>query len=132
VTIPVDDLMRWCEGADRRVAATKPELTFAIMFNQRGTPLCDGIKEILSSGASTYLRSAVRRAATWGERISGVSVRFAPRRQPNPRVAIGFSLLSRYNCEHSRDMRTEFAHKVAQKGCSCVVGDLTIVGEDLR
>jgi predicted dehydrogenase len=33
------------------IAATKPELTFAIMFNQRNNPLYRRIKEIVSSGA---------------------------------------------------------------------------------
>jgi len=76
------------------VAATKPELTFAIMFNQRNNPLYRRIKEIISSGAlgairhtswiittwwrpqAYYDQSAWR--ATWGGEGGGVLVNQAP------------------------------------------------------
>ncbi len=76
------------------VAATKPELTFAIMFNQRNNPLYRTIKEIVSSGAlgairrtswiittwwrpqAYYDQSAWR--ATWGGEGGGVLVNQAP------------------------------------------------------
>ena len=76
------------------VAATKPELTFAIMFNQRNNPLYRRIKEIISSGGigairhtswiittwwrpqAYYDQSAWR--ATWGGEGGGVLVNQAP------------------------------------------------------
>jgi predicted dehydrogenase len=76
------------------VAATKAELTFAIMFNQRNNPLYRTIKEIVSSGAlgairhtswiittwwrpqAYYDQSAWR--ATWGGEGGGVLVNQAP------------------------------------------------------
>ena len=75
-------------------AATKPELTFAIMFNQRNNPLYRTIKQIVSSGAIGEIRhtnwiittwwrpqayhdqSAWR--ATWGGEGGGVLVNQAP------------------------------------------------------
>ena len=75
-------------------AATKPELTFAIMFNQRNNPLYRSIKQIVSSGAIGEIRhnswiittwwrpqayhdqSAWR--ATWGGEGGGVLVNQAP------------------------------------------------------
>jgi predicted dehydrogenase len=76
------------------VAATRPELTFAIMFNQRNNPLYRRIKEIISSGGigairhtswiittwwrpqAYYDQSAWR--ATWGGEGGGVLVNQAP------------------------------------------------------
>ena len=76
------------------VAAIKPELTFAIMFNQRNNPLYRTIKEIVSSGGlgairhtswiittwwrpqAYYDQSAWR--ATWGGEGGGVLVNQAP------------------------------------------------------
>jgi predicted dehydrogenase len=75
-------------------AASKPELTFAIMFNQRNNPLYQKIKEIVDSGAigrirhtswlittwwrpqGYYDQSAWR--ATWGGEGGGVLVNQAP------------------------------------------------------
>ncbi|HEX5906614.1 MAG TPA: Gfo/Idh/MocA family oxidoreductase [Propionibacteriaceae bacterium] len=75
-------------------AATKPELTFAIMFNQRNNPLYQKIKEIVDSGElgairhsswiittwwrpqGYYEQSAWR--ATWGGEGGGVLVNQAP------------------------------------------------------
>ena len=75
-------------------AATRPELTFAIMFNQRNNSLYRRIKEIVSSGAigevrhtswiittwwrpqAYYDQSAWR--ATWGGEGGGVLVNQAP------------------------------------------------------
>jgi predicted dehydrogenase len=75
-------------------AATKPELTFAIMFNQRNNPLYQKIKEIVDSGdigkirrtnwiittwwrpQGYYDQSAWR--ATWGGEGGGVLVNQAP------------------------------------------------------
>jgi predicted dehydrogenase len=75
-------------------AATKPELTFAIMFNQRTNPLYRRLKEIISSGEigairrtnwiittwyrpqAYYNQSAWR--ATWGGEGGGVLVNQAP------------------------------------------------------
>lgn len=75
-------------------AKTKPELTFAIMFNQRNNPLYRKVKEIVDSGALGNLRrtnwiittwwrpqayydqSAWR--ATWGGEGGGVLVNQAP------------------------------------------------------
>ena len=75
-------------------AATKPELTFAIMFNQRNNPLYRKIKEIVDSGEigeirrtnwiittwwrpqGYYDQSAWR--ATWGGEGGGVLVNQAP------------------------------------------------------
>lgn len=75
-------------------AATKPELTFAIMFNQRNNPLYRAIKDIVDSGAlgkirhtswlittwwrpqGYYDQSAWR--ATWGGEGGGVLVNQAP------------------------------------------------------
>ncbi len=75
-------------------AASKPELTFAIMFNQRNNPLYRAIKEIVDSGAigairhtswiittwwrpqGYYDQSAWR--ATWGGEGGGVLVNQAP------------------------------------------------------
>jgi predicted dehydrogenase len=47
------------------VAATKPELTFAIMFNQRANPLYRKIKEIVSSGAIGEIRHTSWIMTTW-------------------------------------------------------------------
>jgi predicted dehydrogenase len=76
------------------VAASKPELTFAIMFNQRNNPLYREIKEIVSSGQIGEIRhtswiitswwrpqvyydqSAWR--GTWGGEGGGVLVNQAP------------------------------------------------------
>ncbi len=76
------------------IAATKPELTFAIMFNERNNPLYRKIKEIVSSGAigeirhtnwiittwwrpqSYYDQTAWR--GTWGGEGGGVLVNQAP------------------------------------------------------
>jgi len=76
------------------VAASKPELTFAIMFNQRNNPLYRRIKEIISSGEigairhtswiittswrpqAYYDQSAWR--GTWGGEGGGVLVNQAP------------------------------------------------------
>lgn len=75
-------------------AATKPELTFAIMFNQRNNPLYQRIKEIVEAGEiggirrtnwiittwwrpqGYYDQSAWR--ATWGGEGGGVLVNQAP------------------------------------------------------
>src|SRR5688572_7511294 len=75
-------------------AATKPELTFAIMFNQRNNPLYQRIKEIVDAGEigairrtnwiittwwrpqGYYDQSAWR--ATWGGEGGGVLVNQAP------------------------------------------------------
>jgi UDP-N-acetyl-2-amino-2-deoxyglucuronate dehydrogenase len=75
-------------------AATKPELTFAIMFNQRNNPLYRRIKEVVDSGSigkirhtswlittwwrpqGYYDQSAWR--ATWGGEGGGVLVNQAP------------------------------------------------------
>lgn len=75
-------------------AATKPELTFGIMFNQRTNPLYQKVKEIIDSGEIGQIRrtnwmittwwrpqgyydqSAWR--ATWGEEGGGVLVNQAP------------------------------------------------------
>ena len=75
-------------------AATKPELTFAIMFNQRNNPLYQKIKEIVDNGdigkirrtnwvittwwrpQGYYDQSAWR--ATWGGEGGGVLVNQAP------------------------------------------------------
>lgn len=75
-------------------AATKPDLTFAIMFNQRNNPLYQRIKEIVDSGEigkirrtnwiittwwrpqGYYDQSAWR--ATWGGEGGGVLVNQAP------------------------------------------------------
>ncbi len=75
-------------------AATKPELTFAIMFNQRTNPLYVDLKALLDSGElgairhwnwiittwwrpqGYYLQSAWR--ATWGGEGGGVLVNQAP------------------------------------------------------
>ena len=75
-------------------AATKPELTFAIMFNQRNNPLYRRIKEIVDAGEigairrtnwiittwwrpqGYYDQSAWR--ATWGGEGGGVLVNQAP------------------------------------------------------
>ena len=76
------------------VAATKPELTFAIMFNQRTNPLYRRIKDIVSSGGigeirhtswiittwwrpQAYYDQAVWRG-TWGGEGGGVLVNQAP------------------------------------------------------
>jgi hypothetical protein len=48
--------------------------------------------------------------------------------QPSQAVT---QLRTRYHREHSRDMGTEFAHEIAQEGCSRIIGDLTIAGEHL-
>ena len=47
------------------VAATKPELTFAIMFNQRNNPLYRTIKDIVSSGAIGQIRHTIWIITTW-------------------------------------------------------------------
>jgi predicted dehydrogenase len=47
------------------VAATKPELTFAIMFNQRNNPLYRKIKDIVSSGAIGEIRHTSWIITTW-------------------------------------------------------------------
>jgi len=47
------------------VAATKPELTFAIMFNQRNNPLYRKIKDIVSSGAIGQIRHTSWIITTW-------------------------------------------------------------------
>lgn len=47
------------------IAATKPELTFAIMFNQRNNPLYRRIKEIVSSGAIGEIRHTSWIITTW-------------------------------------------------------------------
>jgi predicted dehydrogenase len=47
------------------VAATKPELTFAIMFNQRNNPLYRTIKDIVSSGAIGQIRHTSWIITTW-------------------------------------------------------------------
>jgi predicted dehydrogenase len=47
------------------VAATKPELTFAIMFNQRNNPLYRSIKEIISGGAIGQIRHTSWIITTW-------------------------------------------------------------------
>jgi UDP-N-acetyl-2-amino-2-deoxyglucuronate dehydrogenase len=47
------------------VAATKPELTFAIMFNQRNNPLYRKIKEIISSGGIGAIRHTSWIITTW-------------------------------------------------------------------
>jgi len=75
-------------------AASKPDLTFAIMFNQRTNPLYQKVKEIVDNGEigdlrranwiitswwrpqSYYDQSAWR--ATWGEEGGGVLVNQAP------------------------------------------------------
>jgi predicted dehydrogenase len=75
-------------------AATKPELSFAIMFNQRSNPLYQRIKEIVDSGElgkirhtswiittwwrpqAYYKQSAWR--ATWGGEGGGILVNQAP------------------------------------------------------
>jgi predicted dehydrogenase len=46
-------------------AATKPELTFAIMFNQRNNPLYRTIKKIVSSGAIGKIRHTSWIITTW-------------------------------------------------------------------
>lgn len=46
-------------------AATKPELTFAIMFNQRANPLYRKLKEIVASGELGNLRRANWIITTW-------------------------------------------------------------------
>lgn len=75
-------------------AATKPELTFAIMFNQRTNPLYQKVKEIVENGElgelrrvnwiitdwwrpQTYYDSSEWRA-TWGGEGGGVLVNQAP------------------------------------------------------
>jgi predicted dehydrogenase len=47
------------------VAASKPELTFAIMFNQRNNPLYREIKEIVSSGQIGEIRHTSWIITTW-------------------------------------------------------------------
>ena len=47
------------------VAATKPELTFAIMFNQRNNPLYRKIKEIISTGGNGAIRHTSWIITTW-------------------------------------------------------------------
>src|SRR5215204_4169223 len=47
------------------VAATKPELTFAIMFNQRNNPLYRRIKEIIGSGGIGAIRHTSWIITTW-------------------------------------------------------------------
>jgi predicted dehydrogenase len=47
------------------LAATKPELTFAIMFNQRNNPLYRSIKQIVSSGAIGEIRHTSWIITTW-------------------------------------------------------------------
>ena len=47
------------------VAASKPELTFAIMFNQRHNPLYREIKEIVNSGQIGGIRHASWIITTW-------------------------------------------------------------------
>jgi predicted dehydrogenase len=47
------------------VAASKPELTFAIMFNQRNNPLYRRIKEIISSGEIGAIRHTSWIITTW-------------------------------------------------------------------
>jgi predicted dehydrogenase len=47
------------------VAATKPELTFAIMFNQRNNPLYRTIKNLVSSGAIGQIRHTSWIITTW-------------------------------------------------------------------
>jgi UDP-N-acetyl-2-amino-2-deoxyglucuronate dehydrogenase len=47
------------------VAATKPELTFAIMFNQRNNPLCRSVKEIVRSGGIGQIRHTSWIITTW-------------------------------------------------------------------
>jgi predicted dehydrogenase len=47
------------------VAATKPELTFAIMFNQRNNPLYRKIKDIISTGAIGEIRHTSWIITTW-------------------------------------------------------------------
>ena len=47
------------------VAASKPELTFAIMFNQRHNPLYRAIKEIVSSGQIGGIRHTSWIITTW-------------------------------------------------------------------
>ncbi len=47
------------------VAATKPELSFAIMFNQRNNPLYRRISEIISSGAIGGIRHTSWIITTW-------------------------------------------------------------------
>lgn len=75
-------------------AASKPELTFAIMFNQRNNPLYRAIKEIVDSGAIGAIRHSSwlittwwrpqgyydqsRWRATWGGEGGGVLVNQAP------------------------------------------------------
>lgn len=75
-------------------AATKPELTFAIMFNQRTNPLYIGIKKLLDSGELGALRhwnwiittwwrpqgyyAQSEWRATWGGEGGGVLVNQAP------------------------------------------------------
>jgi predicted dehydrogenase len=46
-------------------AATKPELTFAIMFNQRNNPLYRRIKEIVDSGSMGKIRHTSWLITTW-------------------------------------------------------------------
>jgi predicted dehydrogenase len=47
------------------VAATKPELTFAIMFNQRNNPLYRSVKEIVRSGGIGQIRHTSWIITTW-------------------------------------------------------------------
>src|SRR5215218_182850 len=47
------------------VAQTKPELTFAIMFNQRNNPLYRAIKDLVSGGAIGQIRHTSRIITTW-------------------------------------------------------------------
>jgi predicted dehydrogenase len=47
------------------IAATKPELTFAIMFNQRNNPLYRTIKEIVGSGEIGQIRHTSWIITTW-------------------------------------------------------------------
>ena len=47
------------------VAANKPELTFAMMFNQRMNPLCQSIKKIIDAGQIGDIRHISRIITTW-------------------------------------------------------------------
>ena len=46
-------------------AATRPELTFAIMFNQRNNPLYRAIKDLVDSGAIGQIRHSSWLITTW-------------------------------------------------------------------
>ena len=135
-------------------AATKPELTFAIMFNQRNNPLYRRIKEIVDAGEigairrtnwiittwwrpqGYYDQSAWR--ATWGGEGGGVLVNQAPHqldllavdlRHPQVGVRQGRVRLPPQHRRRGRGDRGQSTTATVRPGCSSPLSH-DLVGTD--